>query len=237
MHQHGVLSGYEIEKQLKEGRIQIDPFNPDHVNPASVDLTLGDQVLVYRDAIDYEEYDVTDGSEIIPSLDKNVLDSRQPNRTVSYKIGPRGWVLKPGVGYLMHTAERVFTESFVPVLDGKSSVGRLFIKVHETAGYGDPGFNGQYTLEVTSVYPVRVYTGMRICQVRFHSIAGQPKLYQGHYRNDTAKGAVASRSWQQFEEMDEAAVERRMLECKEDHEAVRRSGSDDGCLKCGYYAK
>lgn len=202
--QHGVLSGHEIEKQVKEERIRIDPFNPKHLNPASYDLTLGGGVLVYQGAVGNRYWGSPDGAGLVPydpygEKEYEVLDSRKPNPTEAFHIGPEGWVLKPGIGYLMHTVERVWTGNFVPVLDGKSSVGRLFIKVHETAGYGDPGFDGQYTLEVTAVHPVRVYVGMRICQIRFHTIAGQPKLYEGNYRGDTAQGAVASRSWNQFE--------------------------------------
>jgi dCTP deaminase len=107
--------------------------------------------------------------------------------------------LEPNVGYLMHTIERVHTKKYVPVLDGKSSIGRLFMKVHETAGYGDAGFDGQYTLEVTVVHPLRVYPGMRIAQMRFHTILGEvQKLYAGNYTGEAAKGPVPSRAWRQF---------------------------------------
>jgi len=99
----------------------------------------------------------------------------------------------------MHTAERVFSNRFVPVLDGKSSIGRLGICVHLTAGYGDPGFNGQYTLEVTTVYPVRVYPRMRFCQMRFHMIEGEVQQYTGNYTGGSAMGPVASRCWKQFQ--------------------------------------
>jgi dCTP deaminase len=103
----------------------------------------------------------------------------------------------------MHTAERIVTDSFVPVLDGKSSLGRLFMQVHATAGYGDPGFDGQYTLEVTVTQPVVIYAGMRFCQIRFHTLVGfQRTSYQakGHYIGPLAEGPVASMSWKQFAE-------------------------------------
>ena len=100
----------------------------------------------------------------------------------------------------MHTVERIHTKKYVPVLDGKSSIGRLFMKIHETAGYGDPGFNGQYTLEVTVVHPLRVYAGMRVAQMRFHSICGEvEKPYNGNYVGDAARGPVASRAYKQFQ--------------------------------------
>lgn len=131
----------------------------------------------------------------------SALDVKQPPRLRKWQMDPEvGWIIQPGVGYLMHTAERVHTEEFVPVLDGKSSIGRLFIKVHETAGFGDPGFNGQYTLEVTSLFPVRVYPGMRFCQMRFHKFEGRITSYQelGRYRGEEAQGAVGSRISETF---------------------------------------
>jgi dCTP deaminase len=75
----------------------------------------------------------------------------------------------------------------------------LGVVVHLTAGYIDPGFDGQVTLEVTCIHPVRVYAGMRIAQVRFESLQGQVSLYDGHYKGPTAIGAIASHSWEQFE--------------------------------------
>jgi dCTP deaminase len=108
-------------------------------------------------------------------------------------------MLHPGVLYLMHTEEIVCAHDCVSVIDGKSSLGRLGISCHQTAGYGDPGFRGQYTLEVTVVHPVVVYAGMRFCQIRFHEVVGEIQKYKGQYQGETAMGPVASRSWKQFE--------------------------------------
>lgn len=201
--QRGILSGHEIERQFKLERICISPWDKKYVNPVSYDLTLGEGVRIYADTVDVatpDEYRPQDGRHIVKRAHPTILDSRKTNQTLDFRIGPEGFVLLPGIGYLAHTAETVWTDSFVPIIDGKSSGGRLFIKVHETAGYGDPGFNGQYTLEITVVHPVRVYAGMRICQVRFQSIQGALKLYEGRYRGETAVGAVASRSWEQFDD-------------------------------------
>lgn len=182
-----ILSGPEIRKQLEAGRIIIAPFRDDNVNPASVDLTLGDEVAEYR---------LTD---LDPSGLYKGLDSKDPTHydVSRSKIPDEGFWLYPGRGYLMHTAERVRTDYYVPILDGKSSIGRLFIQVHVTAGFGDPGFDGQYTLEVTSVFPVKVYAGMKICQIRFHAIQGEVVSYQdaGNYKGVTATGPIASRAW------------------------------------------
>jgi len=205
METAGILSGDAISREIESGGIQIDPYNEEHLNPASYDLTLGDEVAVYSSAVgrDTKSPSNKDGLDFRPDISKGwALDSKTPLHVEKFTIQTQGWVLIPGIGYLMHTQERVMTNKFVPVLDGKSSIGRLFIKVHETAGYGDPGFNGQYTLEVTCVHPVRIYPGMRICQIRFHTISGHVgKTYDkvGHYTNENAKGAVASQAWRQFE--------------------------------------
>ena len=200
----GILSDGEIRRAVACGDIEIDPFVPEHVNPVSVDLTLGDEVLVYRRWVTPYMTNVGIGPE-----ERLGGPFRQPYDYLSVKEEPetirlkmheqRGYTLRPGIGYLMHTRERIFTRKYVPVLDGKSSLGRLFLSVHETAGFGDPGFNGQYTLEVTVVHPLRVYPGMRIAQMRFHTICGEvEKQYAGNYVGEAARGPVASKAYRQF---------------------------------------
>jgi dCTP deaminase len=195
-----ILSGNEIGKEVEAGNINIDPFNPKHLNSTSVDLTLGSGVTVYEDWTWVDDSSHSkDGSDIRPWSDLKVLDTKKPARVKKFKIDPDiGWVICPNVAYLMHTVERIHTEKYVPILDGKSSIGRLFIQVHSTAGFGDPGFNGQYTLEVTTQFSVRVYPGMRFCQMRFQTIQGEVTSYKnlGHYTGDQAKGAVASRAYE-----------------------------------------
>jgi dCTP deaminase len=197
-----ILTGLEIAKQVELGDIEIDPFEPKNLNPASIDLTLGDIVMIYKDYVSYSAAtgSAEDGNTLYPDNSGKTYDPKNgPLVTTTFKIDPaRGWILKPGIGYLLHTAERVLSKKFVPVVDGKSSLGRLFIKVHETAGYGDINFNGQYTLEVTSVMPIRVYPGMRFCQMRFHAVEGEIKPYQGNYVGPDAMGPVASKAWKQF---------------------------------------
>jgi dCTP deaminase len=127
------------------------------------------------------------------------MDSKAPQKVLEFEMHPdRGFVLLKGIGYLMHTAERVRTGHYVPVLDGKSSIGRLFIAVHVTAGYGDTGFDGQYTLEVTAQHPVVVYPGMRFCQIRFHTTVGDVQPYHGNYTGEASMGPVPSRAYNQF---------------------------------------
>ena len=176
----GILTGPEIQRQVEIGGIKISPWDPELVNPASVDLRLGHEIATYRTPFSLD---------CRRELSMLIEDGSIPND---------GYVLKPGALYLMHTRQRVWTDRFVPVLDGKSSIGRLGICVHLTAGYGDPGFDGQYTLEVTTVYPVRIYAGMRFCQMRFHTMEGEPMLYQGNYTGEHSTGPVPSRVWKQF---------------------------------------
>lgn len=236
----GVLTGPQIVKEVAEGNIEIDPWDPARlregdefplphakmfrqVNPGSYDLRLGDEVSVYRDVT----YFVKDGRAYWPDKDlrgdygdvfdlgqayadryiypdvTNYLDSRKKNDVFTFKMDPnRGWLLRPGVGYLMHTAERVLSKKFMPLIDGKSSMGRLFVTAHVTAGRGDVGFNGQYTLEVVALYPTIVYPGMRFCQMWFVTHVGDLLDYSatGHYVNEASMGPVPSMSWKQFEE-------------------------------------
>lgn len=203
----GILSDKSIEAAVRSGSIQIDPWTSSQLNPTSYDLTLGTGVTVYDDWVEIDKSDaqlstnyVYDGTEITRKDTVFNLRGGEPDVT-RLSMGPeRGWLLKPGIGYLMHTQERITTSSYVPIVDGKSSIGRLFIQVHITAGYGDPAFDGQYTLEVVAQHPIRVFPGMRIAQIRFHTIEGEVgSLYSGNYVGERALGAVPSRAWRQFQ--------------------------------------
>jgi len=206
----GILSDRAILAAVTQGDIEIDPF--DHagvkserrgqLQTGSYDLTLGDGVAVYDrwvHTLREETADrVKDGSALSP-LNRE-LDIKEEPTVTRFTIDKNvGWLLKPGIGYLMHTRERVHTKKFIPVLDGRSSIGRLFISVHATAGYGDAGFDGQYTLEVTVQHSIRVYADMRIAQMRFHTMVGEPlRLYDGNYRGEASRGPVASRACKMF---------------------------------------
>jgi dCTP deaminase len=200
----GILSDSAILDAIACGDIEIDPFEFAHLNPVSVDLTLGDTLLVYERCIADRGIDRAEfliGRTLVGYNEALWLDAKKPPETLKFTIPGDGFVLRPGVGYLMHTRERIFTRKYVPVLDGKSSMGRLFLSVHETAGFGDPGFNGQYTLEVTVTHPLKIYAGMRIAQMRFHTIVGTVKKpYAGNYVGDAAMGPVASKAYRQFQQ-------------------------------------
>lgn len=208
----GVLSDRAIADAVARGDVVIDPFDMSQLNPASYDMTLGDTVRVYAKwVIEDRVFDDVrrllpvpasprDGQHLSPvaNADSSLLDVKEEPAVISFTIGEEGWVLRPGILYLMHTREVIGPCSFVACADGKSSLGRLGIVVHQTAGYIDPGFVGQITLEVTVTNPIRVYAGMRFCQVRFHTTLGESSGYKGNYTGEHARGPVPSRAWRQF---------------------------------------
>lgn len=194
---------------LKNVRLNIDPFDPAQTNPNSHDLRLGNLIRIYPENLRHKgmawdrldrnrelwknvvSEDVDAFKTLAGSPGGDVLDTAKEPKTILFSIPKDGLVIHPGVLYLGHTVEAVSCKGLVPVLDGKSSVGRCGIKVHETAGFGDNGFSGTFTLEMTCVFPVRVYAGSRICQVSFHPVEGDPKPeYKGRYTGQT--GPVAS---------------------------------------------
>lgn len=145
-----VLSGHEIKRQLGKNII-LEPFDESKLNPNSYNLSLHDELLVY---------------------DEDVLDMRRANRVRRLSIPPEGFVLQPNQLYLGRTSERTETHNLVPMIEGRSSVGRLGLFVHVTAGFGDVGFCGYWTLEMFAVRPVRIYAGVAICQIFYHDIRG-----------------------------------------------------------------
>ncbi len=159
-----ILSGHEIQAQLGTN-IVIDPFDPARLNPNSYNLTLHDELMVYEEI---------------------VLDMRKPNRHRRIKIPPEGLVLSPNQLYLGRTAERTETHNLVPMIEGRSSIGRLGLFVHVTAGFGDVGFCGYWTLEMFAVQPVRIYAGVAICQIIYHDLRGSFTAYQSNkYQHNT----------------------------------------------------
>lgn len=159
-----ILSGQEILAQLGKN-ICIDPFDASRLNPNSYNLTLHDQMLVY---------------------DEIVLDMRKPNRFKRIQIPPEGIVLNPNQLYLARSVERTETRGFVPMIEGRSSIGRLGLFVHVTAGFGDVGFCGYWTLEMFAVQPVRIYAGVEICQIFYHEIRGDYTPYNSNkYQHNT----------------------------------------------------
>ena len=158
-----ILTGNEIKAQMG-GNIVIEPFDERLLNPNSYNLRLHNELLVYEEI---------------------VLDMRRPNRFRRYVIPEDGLVLNPNQLYLGRTVERTETHNFVPMLEGRSSVGRLGLFVHITAGFGDVGFCGYWTLEMFAVQPVRVYPGVPIAQIFYHAVQGAISEYTSDkYQNN-----------------------------------------------------
>lgn len=159
-----ILSGKEIIAQQRKGGLTIAPFDERRVNPNSYNLTLHNELTVYT---------------------CEVLDALRSNETDTFEIPEDGFVLEPGKLYLARTAEYTETRDFVPVIEGRSSIGRLGINIHATAGFGDIGFKGYWTLELSCIQPVVIYPYIRICQISYHTIAGDYEPYSGKYQGNS----------------------------------------------------
>ena len=170
-----ILTGSEILKNYEEKKIIIDPFNRDQLNPNSYNFTLGNKLLVYNDY---------------------VLDVKKENPARELEIPEEGLTLAPGTVYLGHTKEEIGSEYFVPVIRGRSSIGRLGLFINITADLIDVGAIGQVTLQLNAVQPVTIYPGMQIGQVTFWAVSGDVKKYDGRYQN--SMGPVASKMYEDF---------------------------------------
>lgn len=158
-----ILSGLEIQKQLGT-KIKIDPYDERNLNPNSYNMTLHHELMTYEEV---------------------VLDMRKANRVRRLTIPEDGLVLSPNQLYLGRTVEMTETNDLVPMIEGRSSIGRLGLFVHVTAGFGDVGFRGFWTLEMFAVQPVRIYAGVPICQIFYHQIAGDYTNYvSDKYQNN-----------------------------------------------------
>lgn len=155
-----ILAKKEILEELALGNIVIDPVDPKNFGPNSVDLTLGDEFYVLNNdsELEYPKY-----SNVYPN-----------NGMIA---------LMPGCLYLATTREKCGSKFYVPCIEGRSTLARQGISVHQTAGFGDVGFIGQWTLEITVMIPTVLYVGMRICQAYFMECSSHEYLYNGNYKN------------------------------------------------------
>ncbi len=186
-----VLTGPEILRQMELGNIHISPFHPEHLGPNSYDVTLNSRLLVYR---------LPGGA---------VLDMKADNPVDALEIPETGLVLEPGILYLGCSNETATSCRFVPMFEGRSSIGRLGINTHITAGFGDVGWGylpdatgklqcqyPTWTLEIEVVHPIRVYPNVRIGQVYFMTPEGTLSFYKGKYT--LQKEPRASQLFQDF---------------------------------------
>lgn len=171
-----ILSGKEIQNRLGKD-IHIEPFDPNLINPNSYNLRLHHELAVYEN---------------------NELDMKIPNHVTPLIIPEEGLLLETNKLYLGRTIEYTKTDNLVPMLEGRSSIGRLGLFIHVTAGFGDVGFSGFWTLEIFCVQPIRIYAGVEICQIYYHAIEGEYDRYvSGKYQNNS--GIQPSLLYRDFE--------------------------------------
>lgn len=151
-----IWSDKKILAAIDRGEIVIEPFDRSKLGTNSYDVHLGKYLAHYKD---------------------HILDARKHNEIETFEIPTDGYVLHPNTLYLGVTLEYTETHSSVPFLEGKSSVGRLGIDIHATAGKGDVGFCNHWTLEISCTHPVRVYPGMPIGQLIYFAVEGDIENY------------------------------------------------------------
>lgn len=157
-----ILTDKEILKSIDEGLIVIEPFDVSNLGTNSYDVHLGKTLATY---------------------DNKTLDAKRHNTITTFEIPEEGFVIKPGILYLGVTLEYTETHHTVPFLEGKSSIGRLGIDIHATAGKGDVGFCNTWTLEISCVQPVRIYAGMPIGQLIYFKVDGEINNYYNKKSN------------------------------------------------------
>jgi dCTP deaminase len=152
-----ILSDKKILEEIKKKSIVITPFDIKNMGGNSYDVHLSKYLAQYVD---------------------KTLDAKKHNKIKHFEIPKEGFILKPGQLYLGATMEYTETHKHVPFLEGKSSTGRLGIDIHATAGKGDVGFCGYWTLELSASKPVRVYAGMPVAQLIYYVVSGKvDRLY------------------------------------------------------------
>jgi dCTP deaminase len=185
-----ILSDRDIREQISAGRITIDPFDPSCLQPSSVDLHVDDQFRVFANS----RYPYIDVREEMPDLTE--LVQVKPDEP---------FILHPGEFVLGSTLERVsIPDDLVARLEGKSSLGRLGLLIHSTAGYVDPGWDGYLTLELSNVanLPITLYPGMRIGQISFFQLTSPAETPYGRAGNkyQGQRGPTASRFFRDFDD-------------------------------------
>jgi len=162
-----VLSDVDIEGTISTGLIQIEPFDKSRLQPASIDLTLGNIFTGLHPAWNGEDVD---------------LKKDQAERFIVIEANDSGYPLMPGQFVLGHTAEMVgLSRCYCGRVEGKSSLGRLGLLVHLTAGFIDPGFYGHITLEMVNLLnvPIILYPGMPVAQLCFMRLTSLPSVGYG----------------------------------------------------------
>ncbi len=162
-----ILTDKRILEEMDKGTIKIEPYNRADLGSNSYDVHLGKTLAIYVD---------------------EVLDAKKHNKIEYFDIPDEGYILEPHKFYLGVTLEYTETHAHVPFLEGKSSTGRLGIDIHATAGKGDVGFCGNWTLEISCKQPVRVYHGMPIGQLIYFPVDGEIEVKYNQKSNAKYSG-------------------------------------------------
>jgi dCTP deaminase len=165
-----ILTGQQIASDVAAGRITIEPYTPDAVEPNSYRFHLADQIICY---------------------DHETVDCATPPAATGQRIGPEGVVVEPGRVYLGATVETMGSRHYAATLYGRRSVATLGVWIQFSAPLGHAGALIPWTLEITVAQPVRLYPRMPIGKIAFWAMAGRPIQYAGRYRGSA--GVVASR--------------------------------------------
>jgi len=176
-----ILTDTKILQEMEKGTIVISPFDRKYLGSNSYDVHLGKYLAVYK---------------------SDILDAKVHNEVDHFEIPDDGLILLPHRLYLGVTEEYTETHAHVPFLEGKSSIGRLGIDIHATAGKGDIGFCNTWTLEISVKQPVRVYHGMPIGQLIYFEVSGElgtsyKAKTSAKYTERTTK-PVESMMWKNF---------------------------------------
>lgn len=201
----GILTAWSIERAVKKGKIGIEPFNISYLGINSYDLHIGNKMKTIAPNVfqtvqctpEPNEFGETLSVLMTKKVGHIALDLKEKIEYEETEIPEEGKWLVPNELYLIPTIEKISTNHYEPIITGRSSSGRAGISVHCEAGFGDIGFSGNWTLQVKTTYPVKIYPGMSLAQVYFLSPCGKiTKLYKGKYQNSI--GAAESRIFQDF---------------------------------------
>jgi dCTP deaminase len=188
-----VLTGLEIINQIELGNIFISDFDKTRVNPNSYNLRLHNELKVYNKVTVPEHL----GSAEAPQGLDFILDMKKQNKTTTIIIPEDGLILYPNILYLGRTLEMTRTNGFVPQIEGRSSIARLGIDIHKTAGWGDDGFENYWTLEIVATHPVKIYPFVEFCQIIYMKTFGDNSIkYKGKYQK--TNGIDVSKIYEEF---------------------------------------
>ncbi len=175
----GMLTGRQIEWAVQQGDITItridddgneyNSFDAKHLNPNSYDLAIGNKIGYYE----INDTDIID------------IKNRDSFKFITEDIPEEGYVIRPNTLYLISTRDIIGSNKYIPQITGRSSIGRLGICTNQVAGFGDIGFKGSFTCQLSTIYPVRIYPYFPMIQIYFETPYGHiDSLYDGKYNNN-----------------------------------------------------